>query len=155
MEIDQRERFEVVYREHGAALWRSLLLYTGDRDVASDAVSEAFAQAIRRGEEIRSPMAWIARAAYRIAAGELQARRVEGSYPIVERGYEMDEPMIELTRALAQLTPTQRAATILHLRDGYTASETAEIIGSTAGAVRVHVHRARSRLRELLGNDDA
>jgi DNA-directed RNA polymerase specialized sigma24 family protein len=44
---------EAVYREHGAHLWRSLLLYTGDRDVASDAVAEAFAQAIRRGDEVR------------------------------------------------------------------------------------------------------
>lgn len=153
--VDQRTRFEELYREHGAALWRSLLLYAGDRDVASDAVSEAFAQAIRRGDEIRTPLAWISRAAYRIAAGELKARRLEGSYPIVEQGYDMPEPMMELTAALAQLTPTQRAATILHLRDGYTAAETAKIIGSTSGAVRVHVHRARTRLRDLLGDDHA
>lgn len=155
VEIDQRTRFEALYREHGAALWRSVLLFAGDRDVASDAVAEAFTQAIRRGAEIRSPMAWIARAAYRIAAGELKTRRSLSSYPIVEQGYEAPEPLTELTEALAQLTPMQRAATLLYLRDGYTASETAEIIGSTASAVRVHVYRARIRLRDLLEDDDA
>lgn len=153
--VDQTTRFEELYREHGASLWRSVLLYSGDRDVASDAVAEAFAQAIRRGDEIRSPKAWLSRAAYRIAAGELKARRLEGSYPIVESGYEMPEPVTELASAFAQLTQKQRAATLLCLRDGYSATETAEIIGSTPSAVRVHVHRARARLRELLGEADA
>jgi RNA polymerase sigma factor (sigma-70 family) len=153
--VVQRARFEELYRERGPALWRSLVLYTGDQDVASDAVSEAFAQAIRRGDEIRSPMAWIARAAYRIAAGELKARRLEDAYPIVDQGYEMPEPLTELATALAELSPSQRAATILCLRDGYSAAEAADIIGSTAGAVRVHLHRARRRLRDLLDDADA
>jgi RNA polymerase sigma-70 factor (ECF subfamily) len=152
--VDQRTRFEAVFREHGPALWRSLVLYTGDRDLASDAVSEAFAQAIRRGDEIRSPMAWIARAAYRIAAGELKVRRLEDAYPIVDQGYEMPEPLTELATALAALSPNQRAATILCLRDGYSAAEAAAILGSTAGAVRVHLHRARRRLHDLLGEAD-
>ena len=38
-------------------------MFTGDREVASDAVAEAFAQAIRRGDEVEAPLAWITRAA--------------------------------------------------------------------------------------------
>src|SRR5262245_38484186 len=148
------DRFERAYRDHGDRLWRSLLLYTGDREVASDAVSEAFAQAIRRGPEIESPEAWVTRAAFRIAAGELKARRTHG-YPLVDVAYEMPEPSLELAAALAQLSPKQRAAAVLHFRDRYTASEIADIIGSTPSAVRVHLYRARKRLRDLLGDDDA
>jgi RNA polymerase sigma-70 factor (ECF subfamily) len=144
---------EDVYRDHGARLWRSLLLYTGDPDVASDAVAEAFAQAIRRGDEVRDHRAWIARAAYRIAAGELKTRQ-RHRYPIVETSYEMPEPAWRLVAALAELSPKQRAAAVLHFRDGYTLSETAEIIGSTTAAVGVHLNRARKRLRDLLGDDD-
>ncbi len=30
-----------VYREHAATLWRALVAYTGDREVADDALAEA------------------------------------------------------------------------------------------------------------------
>ena len=153
MVVDQRTRYEELYRSRGASLWRSVLLYAGDPDVASDAVAEAFTQAIRRGDDIESPQAWIMRAAFRIAAGELKERRTRG-YPIVEAGYEMPEPVAELAVALARLSPKQRASVVLHYRDGYTAAEVAEIIGSTTSAVGVHLHRAKARLRDLLGDDD-
>jgi len=45
---------ERVYREQGPKMQRALLLFTGDRDVADDAVAEAFAQALARGSEMRS-----------------------------------------------------------------------------------------------------
>ena len=66
---------ERVYREEGDRLWRAVLAFAGDPEVASDAVAEAFAQALRRGEAIRNPKRWVWRAAFRIAAGELAARR--------------------------------------------------------------------------------
>jgi RNA polymerase sigma-70 factor (ECF subfamily) len=150
---EQPARFDAVFREHGARLCRSLLLYTGDRDLAADAVAEAFAQAIRRGDAIETPLAWITRAAYRIAAGDLKERR-RASYPIVEQGYEMPEPTVDLVAALAELSPKQRAAAVLHFYDGYTKAETATLIGSTASAVGVHLFRARQKLRDLLGDDD-
>ena len=150
--FDQALRFEDVYREHGGRLWRSVLLFTGDREIASDAVAEAFAQAIRRGEEVRSPVGWITRAAFRIAAGELKARRHSGGTRR-EESYEMPEPFSHLAAALAQLSPNQRAAAVLHYADGYTLAEVAGIIGSTTAAVGVHLFRARARLRQLLGDD--
>jgi RNA polymerase sigma-70 factor (ECF subfamily) len=147
------DRFEAAYRTDGARVWRSVLLFAGDPEVASDAVAEAFAQAIRRGDEILDPIAWVTRAAFRIAAGELQSRR-RTDYRIIEEGYELPEPAHELAAALARLSPKQRAAAVLHLRDGYTLAETAEIIGSTTAAVGVHVHRAKARLRTILGDHD-
>lgn len=152
VQMAQMDRFEILFREHGDRLWRSILLATGDRDVASDAVAEAFAQAIRRGREVRFELAWVTRTAYRIAAGELKARR-RTDYRIVEQTYSMPEPASQLVSALARLSPKQRAAAVLHFRDGYTLSEVADIIGSTTAAVGVHLNRARKRLRELLGDD--
>jgi hypothetical protein len=38
--VDQGLRFESTYRQHGAHLWRSVLLYSGDPEVSSDAVAE-------------------------------------------------------------------------------------------------------------------
>jgi len=72
---DLDRRVETAYRQHSAKMWRALLAYSGDPDVASDAVAKAFAQALRRDGEIRDVERWVWRAAFRIAAGELKSRR--------------------------------------------------------------------------------
>jgi RNA polymerase sigma-70 factor, ECF subfamily len=143
---------ERLYRVHGAKLWRSLLAYAGDPEIASDTMSEAFAQLLRRGAAVRDPERWLWAAAFRIAAGELQRRRrVE---PLLEIGaYELAEPAIDLIRALRQLSRNQRAAVVLHHAAGYPAADVARILGSTPAAVKVHLMRGRRRLRALLGEE--
>ena len=143
---------ERIYREQGERMWRSLLAFSGDPEIASDAIAEAFAQALRRGSKIRDPERWLWRAAFRIAAGELKERgrlmplQTEGSY-------EMEAPARDLVIALASLSEKQRAAVVLHDAAGYPNKEVAAIIGSTTAAVKVHVARARRRLRELLEDE--
>lgn len=75
--VSRTDRIERLYRERGDRIWRGLLAFSGDPEVASDAVAEAFAQVLRRGEEVRDPERWVWRAAFRIAAGELKERREE------------------------------------------------------------------------------
>src|SRR4030095_4459457 len=69
--ISRTDRIERLYRERGDRIWRGLLAFAGDPEVASDAVAEAFAQVLRRGDEVRDPERWVWRAAFRIAAGAL------------------------------------------------------------------------------------
>jgi len=145
-------RLERVYREHGDRLWRAVLAFAGDPEVASDAVAEAFAQALRRGEAIRDPARWIWRAAFRIAAGELKYRRTAPA-TVREAWYGMDEEGTDLIDALRRLPPKQRASLVLHHGAGYPVREVAAIVGSTPAAVRVHLSRGRRRLRDLLEGD--
>jgi len=145
--------FDALYRAHGDRLWRSLLLFTGRAEVASDATAEAFAQAIRRGSALRDPGAWIWKAAYRIAAGEMKREGMTVPLP-EERPDEHAESIVDLIRGLGRLTPHQRAAITLHYYAGYSHREVASIIGSTTSAVGVHVHRAKAKLRRELGDDD-
>jgi hypothetical protein len=49
---DLSDGVERAYRAQAEQLWRALVLFCGDREVASDAVSEAFAQAISRGTAV-------------------------------------------------------------------------------------------------------
>jgi RNA polymerase sigma factor (sigma-70 family) len=155
--IEPGTGFEALYREHGQQLWRSIFLFSGDREVASDAVIEAFAQAIARGDAIRSPLEWVTRAAFRIAAGELAGRRRS---PIVLRhtvddvACDPEEPGFPLREQLLHLSPKQRAAVILCDVEGYSSKEVADLIGSTASAVGVHLHRAHRRLRAMLKEDE-
>lgn len=144
---------EAVYREHGSRLLRAVIAYAGNREVAIDAVSEAFAQALRRGDAIRAPLPWVWRAAFRIAAGELKNRARE-SATMPERSYEMAEPAGDVVGALAQLSPMQRGSVVLHHYAGYPVKEVASILDSTEPAVWVHLNRGRKRLRELLENSD-
>jgi DNA-directed RNA polymerase specialized sigma24 family protein len=123
-------RLERVYEEEGARLWRAVYLYAADREVASDAVAEAFAQALRRGGDLRSPERWVWRTAFRIAAGELKRRRNEAG-SLTESRYEVPDETAELLVALPRLSPKQRAAIVLHYHAGYSLKEVADIIGST------------------------
>jgi RNA polymerase sigma-70 factor, ECF subfamily len=147
------DRLELVYRAEGARLERALILFAGDREVGRDAVAEAFAQALQAGSRLRDPHAWIWRAAFRIAAGELKSTRLR-SDPLPELPYEMPEPLIDLVRALQRISPNQRASVILHHYAGYPTREVARIVGSTPPAVTVHLAVGRRRLRELLEGDD-
>ena len=151
-------RVERCYREQAERLWRSLLLFSGEADVASEAVAEAFAQALRRGDAIRDLDAWVWRAGFRIASGDLARRRHEPPSELSEVtgvAVEMPEQTVDLVRAMRKLSPKQRGAVVLHHYAGYSNKETARILGSTAAAVGAHLDRARRRLRTLLEDTDA
>ena len=152
MRVDAEHGLESLYRKDGERLWRAVAAYTGDREIASDAVAEAFAQALARGPELRDPLAWIWRVAFRVAAGELKERRREGGIA-PEAIVEPEEPLTDLLAALRVLSPKQRAAIVLHHYAGYPVRDVAGILGSTSAAVRVHLSQGRKRLRGLLEAD--
>jgi RNA polymerase sigma-70 factor, ECF subfamily len=140
---------EHLYREHGPRLWRALVAYAGDPEIANDAVAEAFAQALGRGNELRDPLRWVWRVAFRVAAGDLKERRRRGSGQ-ADRSTEADDPEVELLDALRQISPKQRAALVLHYYVGHPTKEIAAILGSSAATVRVHLSQGRRRLRQIL-----
>jgi len=153
VDTSPRGELERLYRSQRGRMWQAVFAFAGDPEVASDAVAEAFTQALRRGDAIRSPERWLWRTVFRIAAGELKARHVG---PVRTEGtYEMNDLARDLVEALAKLSEKQRAAVVLHHAAGYPAKEIARIIGSTTPAVHVQLSRARKRLRELLETDDA
>ncbi|HSG80088.1 MAG TPA: sigma-70 family RNA polymerase sigma factor [Acidimicrobiia bacterium] len=152
----QGQALDGVFRQESARMWRALFASTGDREIAADAVAEAFAQAMRRGDAIRDPRRWVWKAAYRIAAGSLaerSRRHVEGpaDRPTWDTPTWDTEPAWDLRAALMRLSARQRDAVVLHHYAGYSTREVASMISSTPAAVRVHLVRGRRRLRELLG----
>ncbi len=117
--------------------------------MAEDALAEAFARTIERGRGVRDPLPYIYRTAFRLASAELQRDRRRGPMPFDVATTEVPD-LLDLLRALATLPAKQRAAVILHDEEGYPASEVARLIGVSPATVRVHLHRGRRRLRELL-----
>ena len=150
--VDPDDDFEALYLDQADRLWRSIYAYAGDPDVASDAVAEAFAQLLRRGEGVRSPARWIWHVGFRIAAGELKARNRLEPLPA---GVDVASPVGQDLISTLRLLPTrQRAALVLHYYGGYKTREIAAILGSTAATVRVHLSQGRRRLRKLLEDED-
>jgi RNA polymerase sigma-70 factor (ECF subfamily) len=141
-------RVEAVYRKQAAQMWRALLAYSGDPDIASDAVAEAFAQALRRGSAIRQVDRWVWRASFRIAAGELKERRRLVAVVDVPDG--IPDTGFGLQDSLLKLSPKQRSSLFLYYYGGYPPRDIASMIGSTPSAVRVHLHCGRKRLAETL-----
>jgi RNA polymerase sigma-70 factor (ECF subfamily) len=151
---DREQEVERLYRTEGGKLWRAVMAYCGDPEVASDAVSEAFAQVLARGAAVRDPRSWLWRSTFRIAAGELKkGRRAIDS--LSDLTYEMPEPISDVLRALRALSPKQRAAVILHDYADLPTNEVARILGVAQATVRVHVSQGRRRLRRLLEERDA
>jgi RNA polymerase sigma-70 factor, ECF subfamily len=145
---------ERLYREEGRRLWWALVAYAGDKEVASDAVAEAFAQALARGEALRDPLAWIWHVAFRVAAGELKRRgRIDHRLPDVHDASE--QRAYELVSLLRQLPEKQRAAIVLHYYADRPVRDVAAALGVTPATARVHLHRGRRRLLYLMEEHDA
>jgi RNA polymerase sigma-70 factor, ECF subfamily len=146
--------FERLFRQAGPILWRTIYAYSGGRrTVADDAVAEAFARALEHRDSIRDPVPWLYRTAFRLAGADMKAAARMGA--VVERAAVDDPPEVRgLLTALRQLSPSQRAAIVLHYHADLPVKEVARLTGSSVAAVKVHLHRGRRRLRELLGGDE-
>ena len=143
--------FDALFRAERDGVYRTMLAFTGGRaDVAEEATAEAFARALARREQLRDPVAWIYRAAFRIATDEIRRDRRRAEMvadPLPDASSELGD----LIAALRLLSPNQRAAIELRHVADLEMDEVARRMGTATPTVRVHLHRGRARLRQLLG----
>ena len=143
-------------------LGRAIYLLTGNREEAEELVQEALARAYERWDRV-SQMDEPAGYVYRIAANlHRRKRRIRAWLPLLgeQPGPGADpidatESRMDLLAALATLPRDQRETVILVEMFGYEAETAARVLGIKAVSVRVRLHRARLRLREVLGGLDA
>jgi RNA polymerase sigma factor (sigma-70 family) len=148
------EAIECTYREHGGQLWRGIYAYSGGRkDIADDAVAEAFARALEHSSRIRSLLPWLYRVAFRHAAGRIRDEQRQQELDVVPESDKAanDAPNASLN-ALALLTPRQRAVVFLFYYADLSIADTAHATGMSGVAVRVQLHRAREALRRRYGS---
>jgi RNA polymerase sigma-70 factor (ECF subfamily) len=134
---------------------------TGSFEPARDAVQETFIKAYRRLATLRDATRfahWLYRIADTVALNMTRQPRREVPLESVREQPTRDPVLAGLAkqdglarwlrRALASLTEPTRLAVILHYVNGYSHAEIAQFLGTTPGAVRTRVSRARSQLRE-------
>lgn len=150
----QRERFEQVFDEHFRAVSAYALRRASHAD-AEEAVAETFLVAWRRLAEVPSDAKpWLLEVTRRVlanqrrAAGRREALRARVAEEC-ERGSEPGRrpPIIQ---ALGRISTGDREILLLVAWDGLSTREAAVILGCSATAAKVRLHRARRRLRAEL-----
>ena len=99
--------YDAIWRGSGTTLWRAVYAYAGGRrDVADDAVAEAFARVMARGAEVREPLPYLYRVAFRVASAELARSGKEAAeMPEIPTADPTQNGLPDLMRALRELRP--------------------------------------------------
>ncbi len=158
------ERYAVLVRRYRDRFARYAARMLGSRDVAEDAVQDALVRAFDRLADCREPdkfAGWLFLILRNRCFAERRRYRREGRLPddaaealaAPERSdgpMERREQARELELALGQLTPEQREAFVLKHVAGMPYEEMAQLTGATVASLKMRMHRAYDRLRELM-----
>ena len=159
--------FEEIYRTHSPRLFGLIVRMVGNQADAEDLLQEVFLGAYRKLDGFRGESAlgtWLYRLATNHVLDHLRSRAARtgqmteafdddpvlpdpGSRAIADRTV----AQMDLERAVAQLPEGCRAAFLLHDVEGMEHREVAHALGIAEGTSKSQVHKARLRLRALLG----
>jgi len=159
--------FETLYRRHRDRLYAFLVRFTGNPATAQDLFQEAFLRVFRDRVSYEPRAAFttwlftIARHLFLdslkrpspVAASDVSRPAIDAvpdPAPDALGHLEASERGVALRKALAALPDDDRAILLLSRFDGLRYAEIADILGMSAGAVKVRAHRALQTLRRSL-----
>jgi RNA polymerase sigma-70 factor (ECF subfamily) len=159
--------FEELYRRHNRRVYSLCLRMTQNAAEAEDLTQEVFINLFRKIDMFRGESqfsTWLHRLAvnrvlmhFRKAKSRKDGLTEDGTTPepaFESGGGQQRTPQLDrlaLDRALARLPPGYRAVFILHDIEGYEHEEVGRICGIAPGTSKSQLHKARARLRRLLG----
>ena len=158
------ERYAVLVRRYRDRYARYATRMLGSPDAAEDAVQDALVRAFDHLADCREPekfAGWLFLILRNRCFAERRRRMREGR-PLeardetlagperTERGVEDAERSRALERALTRLTVEQRDVFVLKHVEGLSYDEIARMTGASVASLKMRMHRAYDRLRELL-----
>jgi RNA polymerase sigma factor (sigma-70 family) len=161
--VDAEARFRALFVETYAALRRYARHRGFSPTDSDDLVAEVFTIAWRRIDDVpEDATPWLFGVARNVSRnlrrGELRAARMLARLPRpeIQHPVEPDESADSevIRNALASLDERDRELLVLVAWDGLTPQQAATALGSTAGATRVRLHRARARFAAALTNGE-
>lgn len=153
-----------VYRRYAGAMYATAYQLLGDRELAADAVQQAFVQAWRaasRFDPTRGLQPWLYAITRRAAIDTYRRNRRESNHVPFDDAWTTaaEGPSLDATwqtfqvrRALDQLPADERRVLELAYRGGLTQTEIAETLGIAVGTVKSRTARAQRRLAGLLAH---
>ena len=164
---DPRElRFQLLYQANFRPVQAYAVNRLGSADDVPDVVAEVFMTAWRRLADVPPSPAdrlWLYGTARRVIArrhrsasrlrnlvGRLAAER----YPTAQQPASGQDPARDrVLAAVGELKPADREALLLVHWEQLSYAEAAQALGCSANAVGIRVHKAKARLRMLLGEE--
>lgn len=155
---DRDGAFRDLYLATFPRLVRTLWFVVHDHEQAQEIAQDAFVELHRQWRKVGSydrPDLWVRRVALRKAQREAvrtaRRRQAEQSLAPFEAASDPAVPDPELRAALLALAPMQRAVVALFYLEDRPMADVAYVLGCSPATGFVHLHRARRRLAELLG----
>lgn len=157
-----RDRFEALYLAHYRAIHRYALRRTDSADDIADVIAETFLVAWRRLDEVphgEAAVLWLYGTARRVLANHRRgdsrrtalASRLREQLATTQVTPSPDPRSDAVWTAFAALAPADREVLALTCWEGLTGPQIAKVLGCSATAARLRLHRARKRLAKLLG----
>jgi RNA polymerase sigma-70 factor (ECF subfamily) len=158
-----------LYRMHVQATHRLVRRLLGPRGDVDDVVQAAFFEAFRSLPTFRGDAAfstWLTRITLRVTMNSVGRRAPtvamsalgtaadpRSPAPDPEEVVAAREGLARVDALLARMSAKRRAAFVLHVLEGHSVEEVAEILEASAAAVRVRIHDARREIEQQVSND--
>jgi RNA polymerase sigma-70 factor (ECF subfamily) len=159
--LGQPPTFEWFFDAERDRLFRALCVITGSRTEAEDIAQDAFVKVLERWDRVSrmdDPAGYLHRTAMNLFRNRYRRAAVALRAPLrpapVHDVYEAVERRDAIDRALASLTPRQRAALVLTEILRYPAGEAGRMLGVKESTVRALVFQARSTIRKQRDDSD-
>jgi RNA polymerase sigma factor (sigma-70 family) len=158
---DRTDSFEAFFEANHTDLFGALYLITRDWHDAEEIMQDAFLKVLERWEHVSSledPVGYLYRTAMNLfrkrwrRAG-LMLRRTVGLSP-QEDEISLIETRLDVVRAMASLSPRQRAVVVLTELLEFSSEEAGRMLGIAPGTVRMHASRGRRALADTLGGPE-
>jgi RNA polymerase sigma-70 factor, ECF subfamily len=159
LEVDEAagSDFTAFYGAHFQRLLGSLVLYTGDRELAMDLAQETMARAYRDWRKVcrlDMPPAWLHRVAFNLANSAFRRRLIERRSARRTRDHPLGEyhdsdaaGAVVIRDQVAALPPRQKTALVLRYYADMAVADVAEVMGCAEGTVRALTSQALGALR--------
>ena len=150
---------EMLYETYAPRLGRFFARLTLEPATAAELLNDVFLVVWQKAGGFRGDArvsTWIIGIAYRKGLKALRSRRSSESLDkvkSVDPGFQLLDWRRDLARALALLSPEQRAVMELTYHFGYSYKEIAEQLDCPENTVKTRMHYARRKLRSLLDAD--
>jgi RNA polymerase sigma-70 factor (ECF subfamily) len=148
--------YERAFADHWSDVFRFALAWTNDWSAAEDLAQEAFLRLWDRRARLdweRPVLPWLLVTTRRLATDRFRQlrRRLGGSSSVraadpATSDEAVHDRWLDVAAGMAVLSPLERTALVLTALDGMTYDETADLLGTSAGALRAAVSRARVKL---------
>jgi RNA polymerase sigma-70 factor (ECF subfamily) len=147
-----------------AFIWRMIRNHHEAEDICQGAFVRAY-ESLESYSEEYAFSTWLYTIAYRLCLNHLRKKKAySGEVDFAQFGGEDEDAAISVANsedarrlgdlvwsAVDELTPAQRAAVLLFYRDGKNCNEIGQAMSVPAVTVKSHLHRAREKLRAILG----